>query len=80
MDEPHSSHDDAPKDHDHRDEDRRSETLEKDLSQRFEDGIRDKENGEREVVLGARHMEVFRQAVNFRIPDIGSIKERCQIQ
>ena len=51
MHQSHRGHDDTPEKHDHGDEDGWSETLEQNLSQRLESGIRDEENGQGQVVL-----------------------------
>ena len=76
----HGRHDDAPENHDDGNEDGWSETLEQNLGQRLEASIGDEENGEGQVILRACQFQIFAQASDFGIADVGTVEEGGEVQ
>jgi hypothetical protein len=66
--------------HNDRQEDARPKLLEKDVRQGLEARVRHEEDGKRRIVLAVGHLQIFLQAVNLRIADVGPIQEGDQIQ
>lgn len=80
MRETHRNHDNTPNRHDSRDENTRSQTLEQDIGQRFEERIRDEEDGQTGVVLAAGDVKRCLQTVEFRIADVGAVEEGDEVE
>ncbi len=80
MDQAHGHHDDAPHGHNQGNEDARSQALEEDVREGFGQGVRDEEDGEGGVVLAVCHVEILLQAIQFRIPDVGSVEETDEVE
>jgi hypothetical protein len=76
----HGRHDDAPEKHDDRNEDGWSETFEQNLSQRLKSGIGDEEDGQGQVVLRTCHVQIFGEASDFGIADVGTIQEGREVK
>ena len=76
----HGRHDDPPKNHDYGKEKGRSEALKQNLSQRLESGIRDEKDGQRQVVLSTRQLQIFAEASDFGIADVGTVEKRGEVQ
>ena len=76
----HTCHRHTPKQHDYREKDGGFELLQKNLSDRFEDGIRDEKDRQRVVILIVRHLQVLLQAVDFGVSDVCSVEKCNEIQ
>ena len=50
------------------------------MGQGFEDGVRDEEDGQGEVVLGVGHVEVRLQAFDLGIADVGAVEEGDEVE
>ncbi|GKT76356.1 hypothetical protein ColTof4_08779 [Colletotrichum tofieldiae] len=75
----HERHDGTPDNNDASEEDSGCEALEKGVGGGLEDGIADKEDCEREVVVGALHVEVLLHAGETGIANVGSVEEREEV-
>lgn len=80
MHQAHRRHDDAPKHHNGRNEDRRLQALEQDVGEGFETSVRDEEKRESGVVLAAGHAEVVDEAVDFGVADVGPVEEGDEVE
>ena len=69
-----------PEDHNCRNKDTRSRPSENNVGDRFKDRVGNEEDGQRGVVLTVGHPEIFLQAIELCVPDIGPIQERTQIE
>ena len=78
--EAHGDHDDAPEEHDDRDEDGRAQALKEDIGQRLEEGVGDEEDGEAGIVLAAGNVKGFIEVVELRVADVGPIEEGNEVQ
>lgn len=76
----HGCHDNAPKEHDSRDEDAGTKSLEEDVCQRFGEGVRDEEDGQSGVVLAASDVKGFFEADETGIANVGTIEKADQIE
>lgn len=76
----HRRHDDAPKHHNRRNENRRLQALEQDVGEGFEAGVRDEEKRKSGVVLAAGHAEVVNEAVDFGVADVGPVEEGDEVE
>jgi hypothetical protein len=66
--------------HDDWDEDGGAEFLEQDVGERLEDGVRHEEDGKGGVVAGRAHAQVFGEAGDFGVADVGAVKEGQQVE
>jgi hypothetical protein len=76
----HGCHDDAPEDHDYRDENGWSEAFEQNLCQGLKSGVRDEEDRQGQVVLRAGQFQIRAEARDFGIADVGTIQERRKVE
>ena len=76
----HGDHTNAPEDHDDGDENARTEALEQDVGQRFEEGVGDEEDGQASVVLAAGDVEAFLEAIELGVADIGAVEEGDEVE
>lgn len=76
----HGDHDDAPDGHDDGDEDAGPETFEHDVGQGLEDGVGDEEDGEGEIVLARGDVDAGLEAIEFGVPDVGSVEKGDEVE
>jgi pyruvate-formate lyase len=67
--------------HDNWNEDGRPQSLQQDIGEGLENGVRDEENRERRIISARRHvMKALLQTIDFRISDIRSVEESEEIE
>jgi hypothetical protein len=64
-----------PKYHDQGQEYAWAHLLQKNVRQGLEDGVADKEDCKTSIVLSICHFEIFLQAVDFCVTNVGSVEE-----
>ena len=69
----HSSN--APEEHQSTQPHARRNLLQNDVARYFEENVWNEKNHGCNIVLSSRHMQVFREALNFCIPNVHSVKE-----
>jgi hypothetical protein len=72
-DDTHEGHDDAPHKDDAGEEDAGRPSLDGDVGQRLEAGVRDEENGQGDVVVGAMHMERLLHVRHTGVSNVGPV-------
>jgi hypothetical protein len=80
VDDAHEGHDGAPHEDDAGEEDARRPSLDGNVGQRLEAGVRDEEDGQGNVVVGALHVERFLHLGNTGISNVGAVQERQEIE
>jgi hypothetical protein len=79
-DDTHEGHDDAPHEDDAGEEDAGRPSLDGDVGQRLEAGVRDEKNGQGDVVVGAMHMERLLHVGHTCVSDVGPVQEGQEVQ
>lgn len=80
MHQAHGRHDDTPQNHDDGNENGWSKPFEQDLSQRLKSGIRDEKDGQSQVVLRTCQVQIFGEASDLCIANVGTIEERGKVK
>ena len=73
-------HDNAPRDHQEADPQRRPHQFEDDVTGYLKDGIREEKYSERNVVLRTGELEVFHHPCDFGVSDITTIQEGKDVE
>jgi hypothetical protein len=69
----------SPQNHNNRQEDTRSEFLEQDIRQRLKHRVTNEEDRKSLIVLSISHVEIFLQAIDFGVANVGSVEEGNEV-